>query len=407
MFRWIDAVDVPLLVVGVSSSRVVAANPPARALFGGRLDGVEEAPLPLADVAGVEDALALGRALAAAPGREPSVQLMLHDASGEPLRFAAALSPLTDEHRLLTLGEPSSRSLRRDFLEILEQLPAPIELYDRDLNALFYNKVADEFFLYEDQNIIQHDDWWAVGFPDPAERDAAFAEWKAKTEETRLDRSLTATSEWKVLCRDGLTRMVQFRYRWIGDYFVMSWWDVTAHRQTEQQLRQLAVSDPLTGLWNRRRLIEDTQAALLQAAAGDSACSLLLLDVDWFKSINDRYGHSAGDDVLRALAERGLAALRTSDVMARMGGEEFAILLPGTDTESAMTLAERLLATIRTPIATGTGANASVLVEVTASIGGTTSHGADRDALALIERADRALYRAKAEGRNRVAFDEP
>ncbi len=239
-----------------------------------------------------------------------------------------------------------------------------------------------------------------VRLPDPLERAAAFAEWTAKMEIARRDGTIQF-SEWKVRCRDGSTRIVQFRYRWVGDNYVLALWDVTTERQTEAHLRHLAVSDPLTGLWNRRRLTEDGQRELDLGAAGGKECSLLIVDIDRFKSINDNHGHAAGDEVLRSVAQRGLSQLRRSDVMARIGGEEFAVLLPGTSALEARTIAARLLRAIRVPVVIGD----DVVIEVTASIGGAGS-APDDDMDALMARCDRALYAAKTGGRNRIVFDD-
>ena len=170
-------------------------------------------------------------------------------------------------------------------------------------------------------------------------------------------------------------------------------------RRYEERLRtdldrslELAVSDPLTGLRNRRFVQHHLERAL---RAGD--VSVMMIDVDRFKSINDGHGHAAGDTVLREVADRLRSQLRAADVVARYGGEEFLVVLADSPSEEAVAIAERLRAALeKTPIPTG-GGEASVTVSIGLAI---TPVGVSAgEALAA---ADAALYRAKALGRNRV-----
>lgn len=187
---------------------------------------------------------------------------------------------------------------------------------------------------------------------------------------------------------------------------VLAFRDVTVRRDTEhalrraqEELQRLAHTDSLTGLHNRRLFMDrlDEEARRVQRHAG--VLSVVILDLDRFKSINDGYGHDAGDRILQAVAERVQAIKRATDVAARIGGEEFALLLPATDASGAAHLAERLchaIAGIDTASLLGDG------ITVTASIGFATANRADSDPGALYKRADEAMYRAKNGGRNRV-----
>lgn len=160
-------------------------------------------------------------------------------------------------------------------------------------------------------------------------------------------------------------------------------------------LSQMASTDPLTGIKNRRRFGEDLEHHAALMARHGRPLSLLLLDVDHFKDYNDDFGHPAGDDVLRRLAEVLRLELRESDVLSRYGGEEFAVLLPATDAEAAREVAERLrvvVAEMRMPRR-----------PVTISIGiATAEAGRVCEPTQLVEAADAALYRAKRAGRDRV-----
>jgi two-component system cell cycle response regulator len=164
--------------------------------------------------------------------------------------------------------------------------------------------------------------------------------------------------------------------------------------QKNALLAERAVTDGLTGLSNRRHFDEALRAALSFASRHDQPLSLMLLDVDHFKSYNDAFGHPAGDNVLRAVAEILQSNARDNDVVARYGGEEFALVLPATDACCVRSVAERLRAAV--------ASRPWPLRPVTASFGLATTNTSDPEAIRLIEEADRALYASKAWGRNRV-----
>jgi diguanylate cyclase (GGDEF)-like protein len=163
-------------------------------------------------------------------------------------------------------------------------------------------------------------------------------------------------------------------------------------------LAELATVDELTGVKNRRRFREDLELFFAIACRREIPLSLVLLDVDHFKSFNDAFGHPAGDDVLRAVGRVLRENTRSQDVVSRYGGEEFAVLLPSTGPADAAAMAERLRARIE--------GQDWPLRAVTASLGVATTTPDATDPGALIEAADRALYDAKRSGRNRVAVDQ-
>ncbi|GAB4256084.1 sensor domain-containing diguanylate cyclase [Deferrisoma sp.] len=165
-----------------------------------------------------------------------------------------------------------------------------------------------------------------------------------------------------------------------------------------EQLRELATRDPLTGLWNRRAFLDRLTAELSRARRYPSPLALLLADVDHFKRVNDRHGHPAGDQVLRAVAGTLRSLARETDHVARYGGEEFAILLPNTDETGARALAERIRKALEAEEIPWEGRT----LRVTASLGLGVAQEGDDTPDALISRADQALYAAKETGRNRV-----
>jgi diguanylate cyclase (GGDEF)-like protein len=165
----------------------------------------------------------------------------------------------------------------------------------------------------------------------------------------------------------------------------------------------MATTDGLTGSLNRAGFLALSQTELERSFATRGRLTLLMLDVDHFKSVNDRYGHAGGDVALRHLVAVVGKQIRRSDLLGRLGGEEFAILLPVIAPKEAESLAERLVALVAgTPVAHGDRS-----ISLTVSIGVAFATRTDRSIEQIIARADDALYRAKAGGRNRVVSDQP
>ncbi|MFC3693946.1 PleD family two-component system response regulator [Chenggangzhangella methanolivorans] len=172
-------------------------------------------------------------------------------------------------------------------------------------------------------------------------------------------------------------------------------------RANLQTSMALAITDGLTGLHNRRYMEMHLQALLDQAASRDRPISILVVDIDHFKQVNDRHGHDAGDDVLREFSRRLKASVRGIDLAVRLGGEEFVVVMPETDAAVARIVAER----IRTKTAGKPFPIRSGALEITVSVGVASFFGGEDDAAALLKRADVALYKAKTDGRNRVVAD--
>ena len=168
------------------------------------------------------------------------------------------------------------------------------------------------------------------------------------------------------------------------------------------RLRTLAEKDPLTGIANRRFLDSALAEQLLMLGRTGIPFCVVLIDIDHFKQVNDRWGHAAGDRALQVFAGICSAIIRDNDTVGRMGGEEFAVILPDTDLPQAVLTAERLLSAVREAnIAIDGGSS----VRITASIGVATIGAGDTSLEQLLARSDAALYRAKAAGRDRVCTD--
>ena len=182
--------------------------------------------------------------------------------------------------------------------------------------------------------------------------------------------------------------------------------DMTERIGLEKKLSALALTDSLTGLMNRRSFDETLMREWKRAVRHGSQISLLFLDIDHFKRFNDRYGHQAGDDCLRAVAEAVSDAVRTTDRVARYGGEEISVILPSTSTAGAAETAEKVRSAVEALRLSHEG-NPEGAGWVTVSVGVATAvarRGQPVEGIpeALLEAADSAMYRAKNEGRNRV-----
>jgi diguanylate cyclase (GGDEF)-like protein/PAS domain S-box-containing protein len=219
-------------------------------------------------------------------------------------------------------------------------------------------------------------------------------------------RSITAE---KVLCRgDGGIVWVDHAIALLRDDqdrptgYVSQYMDITAAHAAREQLHYQATHDPLTRLTNRAELLATLHRVLGRTPRTDVGTAVLFVDLDGLKAVNDTLGHAAGDAVLVEVAERISARVRADDVVARLGGDEYVVLLPAVHTiADAVRIAEGVRAAIQRPVLV-----TDRTVRVTASIGAALAAPGETPEL-LLERADRAVYRAKRDGRDRIAVYDP
>ncbi len=177
--------------------------------------------------------------------------------------------------------------------------------------------------------------------------------------------------------------------------------DITERKAFEKRLIDMATRDELTGLVNRREFFTLANHEEERAKREGHIVSVMMVDADYFKKVNDTYGHAVGDDVLRDLSDNCRKIFRKTDIVGRYGGEEFAIVLPGANEDMAKIIAERL----RSSVAESAVKSDQGDVHYTISIGIACATGKDFKIEEVLDRADRALYTAKAQGRNRAVFD--
>jgi diguanylate cyclase (GGDEF)-like protein/PAS domain S-box-containing protein len=311
------------------------------------------------------------------------------DARGNVVGFYGLVQDVTDLRTAQGKAEENEQRLRR----ITDNIPSMIAYIDADRRYRF--------------NSRYYEDWLERPLADITGRlvrdvigERAFA-----AIEPNLDRAFGGERvdfDVEVPSADGSSRFVRGTYtpdvdasgRVVGIYSSST--DVTPQKAVERKLERLAQHDALTGLPNRHAFNERIAASLRHAKRTGTQVALLFLDIDGFKRINDTYGHGAGDDILREFARRLIASVRSTDLVARLAGDEFVIVLDGIRSRAECRLvARKIIASMRSEFAAG-GAS----VHVTTSIGIAIGQDGSTSSESLLKRADSALYAAKAQGRD-------
>lgn len=279
---------------------------------------------------------------------------------------------------------------------VLDGLDDALFLLDMNERILAVNAAAGTF-AHENGSFSHWPDILDLAVTD---REALQRAWHVlrQDNEVRLECTLRRPTSNEMVAAEVLLRNVPIRGRTLR---VVTIRDISAHKSRENRLRRLASIDDLTQVANRRHFMAMLEQETGRARRYGHPVALLMVDADHFKSINDRFGHDTGDQALQLLAHVAKKVCRSADVVGRIGGEEFAILLPETRIEKAIHVAERLRLTVaETPLTVGDQS-----LSMTVSIGASAACGATCDSQALLKRADAALYAAKNQGRNRVIVD--
>ncbi len=320
--------------------------------------------------------------------------MAIRDSGGKPLRMLGAHTDLTQQKQV----EESLRNLTERFQLAVES--AGLGIWDLDIinNKLFWD--SRMYTLYE-ANPEQYPDaykaWQERVHPDDLER--AEAEVRQAIQGKK-----EFNTEFRVIWPSGQIRHIKAFAKVTRDTANRPLrmtgvnWDITQQKQMEEEIRRMAITDELTGVGNRRHFIMQSEKEIHRAQRYRLPLSLFILDIDYFKPINDRYGHDVGDEVLKALAVECLKSLRDTDIFCRYGGEEFVAILTHTTHEDAMQVAERIRQSLQhLKVITTSGP-----VQFTVSIGVTARLKNEKDIKTMLKRADMALYKAKGNGRNQV-----
>jgi diguanylate cyclase (GGDEF)-like protein/PAS domain S-box-containing protein len=283
--------------------------------------------------------------------------------------------------------------LARDF--IIDQIRDGYLITDDSLRISDINPAAEEIFDVTGNDILGQPVTQIL--PDLEELVP-----EGESESFQFTTSIELDSETKHF--DVKVNRIKYMRRWTRGSIIMLR-DITERVNLLRKVEQLAIIDDLTQVFNRRHFFYLAENALKLAVRYQRPLSIIMLDLDHFKEINDRYGHGAGDVVLQGFAKNAERTLRESDTFARFGGEEFIVLLPETSLDEALVVAERLRAEIANmPIVTNFG---EIPLTISLGISSSTLVNPPLSLEKLVDRADRALYQAKHSGRNRVIVYDP
>lgn len=274
-----------------------------------------------------------------------------------------------------------------------------IAVVDSRDKVVFWNPSAEEMFGYSAEEAKQTKLHELIVPPDLHEDvKKGFAAFAA----TGHGDVFSQSREYAALRRDGTSvpvEIVAASMTYDGQWFAVgSMRDITRRKKAEQRLLELATTDSLTGIANRRHFTEQAQAEVNRSVRYGGVLSMIMFDVDHFKKVNDTYGHDAGDEVLKKLTQTAGQSIRDVDILGRLGGEEFAVLLPETGPDAALEVAGRLRAAVEAAVAeTSAGP-----IRFTISLGVASAKGKSASVAGLLKAADNAMYQAKNDGRNLV-----
>ena len=330
----------------------------------------------------------------------------LRRTNGEIVRMECAVLP--DGGRMLSYTTVTDIVRHSDELErlryALDNVSEGVVLLDADLNAQFVNRKMRNFWGVTEEHAASHPSYASLIAGAPHARDrgmtpdelAAFFAGRVAAVRSASEplRDLKTPDGRHIRAHCDITQ---------NDGRMLTYCDVTDLVRNAEQLERLATIDSMTGLYNRRHFLTSSDAEWSRFQRYQRPLSILMVDIDHFKQVNDRYGHAVGDEAIIAVAHACANGKRQSDIVGRLGGEEFAVLLPETDLAQAGIVADRL----RLAIAERVLIAHKVHFRVTASIGIAAASVSMSGIDVLMRAADQALYQAKEQGRNRVAQWSP
>ncbi|MDX3974371.1 GGDEF domain-containing protein [Shinella sp.] len=402
---WMDCVGAPLVLMEKQALTVRYANRNAAILFGLGLEPFGACPID--ELVGPEAALMLGQIWSVAPVGVPGEPFLIRAlVQGQERTLMVQVTKLAVEDEILRLfsfvdappqGSVTLAGWQENVISLLNWLPFGFEIASSEDQIQFANSTFKELFGYTMDDIANIEDWWRLAYPDPEYREFARTQWHTSIAAARAEDREMTPFDLDVMTASGARRTIQFRHRTIGNFNVNLYIDVTRERAYAEELKVLADTDPLTGAMNRRRFFEEADRIHADSKRRDAPIAFLMLDIDHFKSINDRYGHGVGDLVLIEFTRRCREVLHPGDCFGRMGGEEFAVVLGAGTRETVYMVAER----IRSAIGTDLFAVGLEPFNVSVSAGGAICETGESVG-SVISRADNALYDAKKSGRDRV-----
>jgi diguanylate cyclase (GGDEF)-like protein/PAS domain S-box-containing protein len=321
----------------------------------------------------------------------------------EELSLAPTIEMALYKHKM----EQALRESEARYRSLVETMPDAVFVLDLDFNIRFYNQQAVQMYRFENQQDLLGKN--AVDFIAPEDRAAL-----CQDAQTLLSTGENGTAEYTLLRKDGTRFPGEIKASLLRDAagtrsgpmgIIAISRDLSERKRLEkqasdllEQVQNLARCDSLTNLYNHRYFYEMAEVEFERSRRYAHPLAVIMLDLDNFKQINDTYGHVVGDQVLRMVADEMQSNLRSVDVLARVGGDEFLVLLPETPPTEALAIANRLSACIKEDFISSGRKN----IHVTASLGVAVNVETCANLAAMVLRADQALYTAKRNGRDRV-----
>ncbi len=326
------------------------------------------------------------------------------------LRMAYLSRMLRNEARSRSTTEHELTMVQHRYRTLTENAPSPIVIIDLESGVIqFANLLAASTFHINREYAVGRpiDDYYVKREDQARLLDTIRRYGHARGFEVQL-----RTGENRVFWASLAASIITFNDR---SSLIVSMVDISDRKEMEERLLTQVVTDELTGLWNRRHFFSVGESTTARARRYGEEFSVLMIDADDFKGINDEFGHAAGDEVLRRIARALGESFRESDVVARLGGEEFGIILPHTPLVGALALAERFRALVAAMKASHGGDTIAVTVSIgVAAIAFPIASSGTLQELAtagsfetVLHEADAALYAAKRGGKNRVAANDP
>ena len=332
--------------------------------------------------------------------------LDLRRSSGDVVRMQCANLP--NGGRMLTYTYVTDIVRHMDELEVLrsalDNVSEGIVMLDSQLNAQFLNRKMRKFWAVTDEQAASHPPYASLITNSPHTNDRGMTPDELSTFYASRVAAVRDGNEplRDLKTTDGRHIRAHCSVQKNGGR-MLTYCDVTDLVRNAQQMEELATIDSMTGLYNRRHFMALAATEWTRFQRYYRPLSVLMIDVDHFKSVNDRYGHAVGDQALVSVANACLEGKRSSDIVGRIGGEEFAMLLPETDLYQARIVADRICKAV----ATSTLKAHNVHFKITASIGFAAATVSMSGFEVLLNASDQALYQAKDQGRNRIIAWSP
>ncbi|MDX2370880.1 MAG: GGDEF domain-containing protein [Colwellia sp.] len=283
---------------------------------------------------------------------------------------------------------------------VLNHMGAFVSVKDRDKKYLYANQKLTALFNGHFDSILGLTDSELFDFssyPDVFDNDERVLTFGDSIEKNEVN-MIKLTGEKKVYF-SSKEPIYNIHQEIVGVLCVST--DITESHYLQEKLEIEAATDPLTGLFNRRFFFKLADQFLSESIRHNKHLSLIMLDIDLFKGINDKYGHPAGDQVIQFVADKAKSLLRKEDIIARVGGEEYVVLLPNTHSQAAELIAEKIRMLIDSSCITG---DWSGEIQPKVSLGVSTYTEGDSEFYEIYSRSDKALYQAKSTGRNKMCI---